>query len=370
MGRIGSRLRRLFGGTAPETAADPDGLGGDEGLESLDYEFQDDIPPSDPSAAAGSGCRDRYYTTFDGLRLHVAEYGSTTSPWLPVVCIPGLSRNARDFDDLGRHLSAHPTRPRRVLAFDLRGRGLSDWDKDEARYTPIVEMQDVLDGMAALGVGRAVVVGTSRGGLIAMLMGVARPSVLAGVVLNDIGPALEARGLARLKTYVGRMPDPNDWDDAALILERLHGRLFPALSPADWQAFARMTWRDVDGMPAADFDPALARTFDGIEFDQPMPTLWPEFAALAGLPVMAIRGANSDILSAATLARMDAEHPGLVKVEVAGEGHPPLLVRRTMLEKIAAFVATAEGASPPPEAVIPREAPPFDLDAPRPPTSP
>lgn len=357
-----SRLRRLFGKPAVDAAPTaPAAAGGEEGPESLGEE-----PASVPSPTpGGNGRRDRFYASADGLRLHAVEHGSVDAPWLPVVCLPGLSRNARDFDDLGRHLATHPQRPRRVLAFDLRGRGGSDWDKDIAHYTPIVEMQDVLDGMAALGVDRAVVVGTSRGGLIAMLMGVARPSVLAGVVLNDIGPKMEARGLARLKTYVGRMPDPNDWDDAARILERLHGRQFPALSGADWQAFARMTWRDVDGMPASDYDPLLGRTFDGIEFDQPMPTLWPEFAALGGLPVMAIRGQNSDVLSAETLARMEAEHPRLVRVEIPGEGHAPLLVRRSILDRIAGFVAAAEGTAPPLDATGRRASRPFDLDAPR-----
>ena len=153
-----------------------------------------------------AGRRDLHYPSSDGLRLHVAEYGDAISPWLPVVCLPGLSRNARDFHDLAVHLSTHRHRPRRVLAFDLRGRGGSEWDKDVAHYTPLVEMQDVLDGMAALGVDRAVVVGTSRGGIIAMLMAVARPSVLAGVVLNDIGPAIEPRGLARHQDL--HRPDP------------------------------------------------------------------------------------------------------------------------------------------------------------------
>jgi pimeloyl-ACP methyl ester carboxylesterase len=357
-----ARLRRLFGRSAADAAPPAPPLAGEEGFEALaDEPAAPDVPPGPGEA----GRRDRFYSSADGLRLHVVEHGSTASPWLPVVCLPGLSRNARDFDDLARHLATHPQRPRRVLAFDLRGRGDSAWDKDIAHYTPIVEMQDVLDGMAALAVDRAVVVGTSRGGLIAMLMGVARPSVLAGVVLNDIGPALEARGLARLKTYVGRMPEPNDWEDAARILERLHGRQFPALSAAEWQAFARMTWRDVDGLPAGDYDPNLGRTFDGIEFDQPMPTLWREFGALRGLPVMAIRGENSDILSAATLARMEAEHPRLVKVEVAGEGHPPLLVRRALLDRIAGFIAAAEGTAPPLDALGSRPSRPFDLDAPK-----
>ena len=188
-------------------------------------------------------------------------------------------------------------------------------------------MQDVLDGMAALGVDRAIIVGTSRGGIIAMLMAVARPSVIAGVVLNDIGPAIEPRGLARLKTYIGRTPAPDDWDDAAHILRRLHGSQFTALGDDDWRAFARMTWRDEEwpARPATTI-PALARTFDGVEFDRPLPTLWREFAALSATPVLAIRGENSDIFSAETLARMEREHPRFDHIVIEGEGHAPLLI--------------------------------------------
>ncbi|MCB1500554.1 MAG: alpha/beta hydrolase [Bauldia sp.] len=296
-----------------------------------------------------------FYTSVDGLRLHVAEYGEPSAPWLPVVCIPGLSRSFRDFHFLALRLAGDPERPRRVLAFDLRGRGMSEWDKDVAHYTPLMEMQDVLDGMAALGVGRAVVVGTSRGGLIAMLMGVARPSALAGVVLNDVGPAIEARGLARLKTYVGRMPAPDDWDDAVRILRRLHGRQFTALDDGGWSAFAEMTWRDDEGgRPATDYDPALARTFDGIEFDRPMPTLWQEFAALRSLPVLAIRGANSDILSPETLARMAAEHGHMDQVEVPGEGHAPVLIGAPV-ERIAAFIDHCQRSHAEIDVITPRQ---------------
>ncbi len=346
-----TRLRQLLRRKAkPQLSADV----------AVDFDPEVEVASERPD----SGRRDLHYLSGDGLRLHVAEYGDAISPWLPVVCLPGLSRNARDFHDLAVHLSTHRHRPRRVLAFDLRGRGGSEWDKDVARYTPLVEMQDVLDGMAALGVGRAIVVGTSRGGIIAMLMAVARPSVLAGVVLNDIGPAIEPRGLARIKTYIGRTPAPDDWDDAVRILRRLHGGQFTALTDEDWLAFARMTWRDEDGLPVADYDPALAKTFDGVEFDRPMPSLWKEFGALGAFPLLTIRGENSDLLSAETVARMEKEHPSFDPITVAGEGHAPLLIDKAILQRISAFVIGIEGQGPPVEAVIPRDLPAFDLDAP------
>ncbi len=319
----------------------------------------DESSTADPQSAY----RDRTYRSADGLSLHVAEYGDPNSPWLPVVCLPGLSRSARDFHPLAVHLSTHRHRPRRVLAFDYRGRGLSERDENIANYNPLTEMTDVLDGMSALGVNRAIVIGTSRGGIIAMLMGVARPNVLAGVVLNDIGPVIEPVGLARIKTYVGRTPSPDDWDDAVHIIQRLHGGQFTALSDADWKAFARMTYRDEDGRPVGDYDPALAKTFDGVEFDRPVPELWKEFMTFARIPVLAIRGGNSDLLSAETLAEMGQRHGALDAVTIEGEGHPPLLLDTPILQRISVFITQTEGAGPPIDSVIPVEPKEFDLDA-------
>jgi pimeloyl-ACP methyl ester carboxylesterase len=358
-----SRLRRLFGkGSKPPPVENADAVGGEEADESAVL----DSPPisEQPPGHATPGRRDLYFRSADGLSLHVAEYGDPLSPWLPVVCLPGLSRSARDFDDLANHLSTHGQRPRRVLAFDLRGRGQSEWDKDISHYSPLVEMQDVLDGMAALAVDRSVVVGTSRGGIIAILIAVARPSVVAGVVLNDIGPAIEPKGLARIKTYVGRTPAPDDWDDAVRILRRLHGGQFTSLSDADWRAFARMTWCEQDGVPVGDYDPALARTFDGVEFDRPMPTLWKEFAALAGVPVLVIRGENSDILSAETVGRMEKRHPRFDQITIEGQGHAPLLIHDAIFQRISVFVSGIEGQAAPLDAAVPRSPTAFDIDTP------
>jgi pimeloyl-ACP methyl ester carboxylesterase len=307
--------------------------------------------------------RDVTYRSSDGLTLALRDYGSPLEPWLPVVCLPGLSRSQRDFHELGAYLSTHRHRPRRVLCFDYRGRGNSEWDEHTENYNPLTEMNDVFDGMVALGVSRAVVVGTSRGGIIGMLMGVARPSVLAGLVLNDIGPTIEPLGLARIKTYIGRTPLPDDWADAVRILKRLHGGHFTALNDEQWMAFAHMTYREKDGRPVPDYDPALARTLDSIEYDEPLPNLWNEFRALRSVPVMAIRGSNSDLLSAATVAAMAAEHSLLESVTVPGEGHPPILASSSLLNRIAAFITGIEGSGPPIESVVPRAPASFSLDA-------
>jgi pimeloyl-ACP methyl ester carboxylesterase len=296
--------------------------------------------------------REVHYRSSDGLSLFVRDYGPRLSPWLPVVCLAGLSRSGRDFDQLGKTLAADPERPRRVLAFDYRGRGRSAWDGSSDNYNPLIEMGDVFDGMAALGVPRAAVVGTSRGGIIGMLMGVARPSSVAALVLNDIGPTIEPLGLARIRTYVGRMPAPDDWADAERILRRLHGGQFTGLNDADWQAYTRLTFRNDNGRPAGDYDPALARTLDGVEFDKPVPNLWSQFATFANTPVLVIRGENSDLLSVATLAAMAAAHPGLEAITVPGQGHAPLLIHNQLIRRIADFIAAAESQRPSPDAVV------------------
>jgi pimeloyl-ACP methyl ester carboxylesterase len=272
-----------------------------------------------------------------------------------VVCLPGLTRSGRDFEELAIYLSTSRRRPRRVVSLDYRGRGQSQWDENRDNYNPLTEMNDVLDGMAALGIPRAIIVGTSRGGIIAMLMAVARPAALAGVVLNDVGPVMEARGLARIKTYVGRTPIPDDWDDAIRILRRLHGAQFPAWTDADWNRYARATFREDAGRPVGDYDPALGHSFDGVEFDEPVPSLWDQFKALAHVPVLAIRGENSDLLSVETFRAMTAAHPWIEAITVPGQGHPPLLHDRRLLERISEFVISAEGAAPPADAVMPRD---------------
>lgn len=307
-------------------------------------------------ATAGALVRDPLvrevrYRSSDGLLLFVRDYGPRLSPRLPVVCLAGLSRSGRDFDALARVLADHPERPRRVLAFDYRGRGQSAWDGSSDNYNPLTEMADVFDGMAALGVPRAAVLGTSRGGIIGMLMAVARPTAVAALVLNDIGPTIEPRGLARIKTYVGRMPAPDDWVDAERILRRLHGAQFTALSDKDWQAYTRLTFRNDNGRPAGDYDPALGRTLDGIEFDKPVPTLWNEFRMLASAPVLVLRGENSDLLSPETLAAMAAAHPGLETLTVPGQGHAPLLIHNQLIQRIAAFLAAVDVVHPVPDAL-------------------
>jgi pimeloyl-ACP methyl ester carboxylesterase len=290
---------------------------------------------------ANADVREVRYVSRDGLTLAAQDYGDLTAPWTPVVCLPGLTRTHRDFVALAKHLATHRERPRRVVVFDYRGRGASDWDKDPANYNAVTEMGDVLDGMTAVGLSRAAVVGTSRGGIIGMLMAFNRPRTIVGLVLNDIGPFIEPRGLVRLKSYVGRTPQPADWQDAVRIQRRLHAAQFTAFDADDWNQFVRLTYRDADGRPEMDHDPNLAATLALVEIDQPAPGLWEEFGALR-TPILVIHGANSDILTAETVQRMTAANGEMKAITIPDEGHAPLLRGGSILAGIASFIAAAE----------------------------
>jgi pimeloyl-ACP methyl ester carboxylesterase len=249
-----------------------------------------------------------------------------------------------DFEPLATALSSDPKAPRRVLALDSRGRGRSDYDRNPQNYTPPVELADLIAVLTALGIARAVFVGTSRGGILTMLLAAARPTVIAGCVLNDIGPAIEPKGLMRIKSYVGKLQQPASFRDAAAMLRGLFGSQFPRLNDADWLAFAHRTFKETGGRIVPDYDVNLAAALAAVDLEQPLPELWKQFDALAGVPVMVIRGENSDILSAATVEAMRARHEGLDVVEVPDEGHAPLLMGPGIIARIADFVRGCDGA--------------------------
>lgn len=288
---------------------------------------------------------DVFCTSADGLRLHAREIGPAASRALPVLCLPGLTRTTADFEVLAQALADDPSAPRRVVAIDYRGRGLSGHDPDPAKYAVPVEMGDVLAIAAHLGIGKAIVIGTSRGGLISMVMAAAQSPLLAAVVLNDIGPALEMTGLLKIKGYVGVRPTPTSWDDAANAIKTMFARDFPNLDEAGWQAWARRAWRETDGRFEQTYDPALAQTLAGLDPDAPLPELWEAFDAMKDLPMMLIHGALSDLLSRATVDKMAARHPGLELVTVEDQGHAPLLVDAPTIARIAAFCARCDRAA-------------------------
>ena len=301
---------------------------------------------SDEAGTPDSGLvQDVFYSASDGLRLHAADYGRSnpaTRDRLPVVCLPGLTRNTRDFDDLARLLSQDEKAPRRVVSFDYRGRGLSGWDKDPSRYTIIVEAEDVLNGMAALGLEHAIFVGTSRGGLIMHVLAATRPGVMAAGVLNDIGPVVEGAGLAQIKAYLSRMPKPKSWEDAAQILAEAHSKSFPVLEENDWLDFARAIYVEKDGKLVADYDPALIDGLKGIDLNTPLPTLWPQFEGLGNMPLLALRGEHSTLLSADTLIEMKNRVPSLQTETIAGHGHAPILHLSEIPQILTRFFASVD----------------------------
>ncbi len=291
---------------------------------------------------AEAGFHNHYITAADGLRLHARDYGAETGRGLAVVCLAGLTRNSVDFHDLAQALAGHKTRPRRVLALDYRGRGLSDHDPDWTHYNVGIEVGDVMAVLAALGVAEAVFVGTSRGGLVTMGLSAARPTLIRGAVLNDIGPVLEPTGLLRIRSYVGKLPAPKDMDDAASMLRHISGARFPGLDDADWLAMAQGTFVEREGRLVTSYDTALMKPLAAIDIESGLPTQWPLFGGLANMPVLVIRGEHSDLLSAETVVAMGEAHPGLLVHVVPGQGHAPLLRDSPTIQRIISFVGQVE----------------------------
>ena len=282
-----------------------------------------------------------FVTAPDGLRLHARRYGSRGASALPVVCLPGLARTAADFHPLAAAMAADPAKPRLVLALDYRGHGQSEYDRNPDNYTLPVALADLSAVLIALEIAPAIFVGTSYGGLLAMMLAVWRPTAIAGVVLNDIGPVMEPRGLVRIKGYVGKLPVPRSFEEGAEILRWWFEAQFPKLAPQDWLAFAQRTWRKHAGRLVTDYDLKLAQTLQGAD-PQHLPTLWNHFDELARVPLMVIRGANSDMLAPPTLDAMLSRRNELEVTVVPDQGHAPLLTELKLIRQILAFVASCD----------------------------
>jgi pimeloyl-ACP methyl ester carboxylesterase len=287
--------------------------------------------------------RDIHFSARDGLCLYARHYPAPGSAKRPLLCLAGLTRNGRDFHHLATALARADAGGRDVYTLDSRGRGRSEHDPDWNNYSLLVELNDALDFMTMKGLHGACLVGTSRGGLIAMLMAVLRPCALAAVVLNDIGPVIEREGLARIVAYAGRVPLPADWQQATELVREINKRHFPAVPVGDWEEQARAWFNEENGLPAPGYDPNIAKAFSVM--DGPMPELWPQFGALAHVPVLAIRGQNSDILSAKTLEEMRTRHPRLEILTVPGQGHAPFLKDAPTIAAVTAFFDRTDDAA-------------------------
>jgi pimeloyl-ACP methyl ester carboxylesterase len=295
--------------------------------------------------------RDIHFSARDGLRLYARHYPASGSTRRPVLCLAGLTRNGRDFHRLATALARSGDGGRDVFTLDSRGRGGSERDRDWRNYSLLVEVEDALDFMTMTGLAGAGIVGTSRGGLIAIMMAVLRPCALGAVVLNDIGPVIERDGVARIAAYVGRMPLPADWEEATRLVREMNERQFTAVPAEDWADAARAWFNEQNGLPAPGYDPDIARAFSAT--DGAMPELWPQFGALARVPVLAIRGENSDILSVDTLEEMRARHRQLEAFTVPGQGHAPLLGDAATISVIAAFLARSDAEVEPAALPVP-----------------
>jgi pimeloyl-ACP methyl ester carboxylesterase len=286
--------------------------------------------------------QDRTYPSSDGLTLHLRDYdpgSQATEGRLPVICLPGLTRNSRDFNQLALILSQDPVIPRRVIALDYRGRGLSEWDENKANYNLAVEARDVIEACAYLNIDRAAFIGTSRGGLILHLLAGMKSDLVAAAVLNDIGPVIEAEGLMKIRDDLNTARLPGGMEEAAALLKQRQGADFPALSDDDWAEMAMAIYRDVDGKIVPEADPVIAQQLLSFGFTKSVPDLWVQYESFARMPLMVIRGENSALLTENTLTAMAERQSDLKIVRVPGQGHPPLLHLEPALRNIVAFLS-------------------------------
>lgn len=289
---------------------------------------------------------DRFWWSPDGLRLHARDYPGGSGPGEgapPVICLPGLTRNARDYHALAARLS-----PRfRVIAVDLRGRGESAYAKDPMSYVPLTYVQDVEAMLRAFGIERFVAIGTSLGGIVTMLLAAMHHGVIAGAVLNDVGPEIEPAGLARIRGYVGRSSSWPTWMHAARAVAEANGDMYPDYRIEDWLAMAKRLYRlNSAGRVVLDYDMRIAEPFR-VPGNEAGPDMWRALAALAGVPALVVRGQRSDILSAATAERMAAALPGAELVTVPGIGHAPTLSEPALAAPIDRMLARALRAAEP-----------------------
>lgn len=272
--------------------------------------------------------RERFVSSQDGLKLYVRDYGDPVSNRTPVLCLPGLTRNSKDFHGVARRLAG----TRRVLAADIRGRGRSEYDPDWHNYQPATYVGDVRNLLAALGIEGVFIVGTSMGGILAMAMGAAAPTTLRGALLNDVGPDVAAEGLVPIIAYVEQDKTFADWPEVIGHLQAFFPNL-PAASESEWMAIAKASYvvRD-DGRIVQDWDPNIVKPLRGV--DTAEIDLWPYFRSLARFPLVGVRGEKSNVLTADTFQSMSEAVPSMAAVTVCGVGHAPTLAEPEVVEAL------------------------------------
>lgn len=288
---------------------------------------------SDPSSFRG-----QRWTATDGLELYSRVYDAAPAGALSVLCLPGLTRNSRDFEALAPYLA----RRYRVVCPDLRGRGLSARDPQWRNYHPGVYVGDIERLMDVLELQRVAIIGTSLGGLLAMLLAAALPQRVAGIVVNDIGPQADPRGIERVRSYAGKLPPVRSWEEAIAQHRQVNGQAWPGLTDEQWAVLARRCYReDASGVPVFDYDPRIGEL---ISAAPAVPAdLWSVFSRLRAMPMLVIRGELSDILSLGILQRMQREKPDLESLTVPDRGHAPLLDEPQEIAAIDRFLKRLRG---------------------------
>ncbi|MFS0771615.1 alpha/beta fold hydrolase [Sphingomonas sp. 1P08PE] len=281
---------------------------------------------------------DIHWWSNDGVRLHARDYPGDADA-IPLVCVPGLTRNARDFAEFGQRWSGK----RRVIAVDLRGRGESGYAKDAMTYVPLTYVQDIEALLGEQGIDRFAMVGTSLGGIVTMLLAGPARGRLAGALINDIGPAIEAGGLTRIRSYVGKASSWPTWLHAARAVQDTNRDVYPDWGLEQWLAMAKRTHRlSSSGRVVLDYDMRIAEPFR-VPGAEAGPDMWSALAGLSGLPVTIVRGGRSDLLGAETAARMAASLPGAELVTVAGIGHTPTLAEPDVEAAVGRLLARLDG---------------------------
>lgn len=277
--------------------------------------------------------RDIYYTVDDGLTLYARDYNASSSSTV-LLCLHGLSRNSADFEPLCESLSGHY----RIISVDQRGRGLSQWDENSSRYQLPNYVEDMWQLLDQLDVNRVVVIGTSMGGLMGMLMAAQKPERIQGLVINDVGPEVDPRGLARIMGYVGKTVSIENWDDAAAQTQSINQVCFPNFTQAQWQAMARRTYRENDlGVPVPNYDPQISAPIQSDESAAVPPDLWPMFESIA-VPMLTLRGSLSDLMSGDCLQKMAKLKPQMQWAEIDDVGHAPVLDEPQAVSAIENFI--------------------------------
>lgn len=287
-----------------------------------------------------SNFAERRWTSRDGLTLYARDYaGSSGSPALPVVCLHGLTRNSSDFEDVAPFIAGLG---RRVIAPDVRGRGQSGWDPDPRNYVPRTYARDVLELLDRLGVGRAIFVGTSMGGIITMMLAARHRRRIAAAVLNDVGPEVAAEGIARIQSYAGKPVTLASWADAVAYARAINEPALPHLTDEDWERFAERTFARDGDRPVLRYDPAITAQLNAGKAKASSAIAWLLFRRLARRrPILILRGETSDILSRRTAHRMQAVAPTVKLAEIPAVGHAPMLDEPAARAALESFFGTS-----------------------------